>query len=111
VLSEHNKKGKVAINEFLKKIEKYKENIEITHHTLFRLNEKQRKIYENNVLKEFLINKRPLEIWEQENNNLAVFYTFEEKRILKIILSMRSNKVYIVTFYILDRDQMKDLGK
>jgi hypothetical protein len=111
MISEHSRIGKMSLKEFSEKIEKCKGNIETTAHTFFRLSEKQRKVYDEKVLKDLLLNKNPLEIWEQENNHLAAFYDFENKRILKIILRFSSNKVYIVTFYILNKEQMKDFEK
>lgn len=113
MLSEHNRRGKLSINEFIDLINKYKENIETTDHTFFRLSEKQRKIYDEQKLKDYLFNKKPLEIWIQENDNYTAFYELEtdKNKRLKIILSLHPNKIYIVTFYILNIQQMQELGK
>jgi len=105
---EHNKEEKISIKEFISKIELFKNNIETTAHTFFRLSEKQRKIYNDSMLKDFLLNKKPLEIWKQKNDNLAVFYDFEKKAILKIILRFSFERIYIVTFYILNKKQVEE---
>jgi len=106
----HNKKAKVSIKEFSEKITLLKDNIMTTKHTFFRLSEKQRKVYDEKVIKDILLNQRPLEIWEQENGNNAVFYTFKENKVIKIILDIQPDKVYIVTFYILTKEQEGDFN-
>lgn len=108
----HDIAGKISKKEFLKKIKGFKDgDIEITDHALFRLSEKQRKVYKGGVLKDFVLNKSPIEITKQSNGNLAVLYYYEGDRIIKIVLDLRPNKIYIVTFYILNRKQMEDIGK
>jgi len=111
MIKEHEKKGKIKVDNFLKKVRGCGGELETTDHTFFRLSEQQRKIYDERVLKDFIFNKHPLEVWEQENENLAVFYDFENGRVLKIILNFRMNKIYIVTFYILNSKQKELLGK
>ena len=106
----HEVIGKINKKEFSKRLSGLSEkDIEITSHTLFRLNENQRKVYEEKVLQGFLLNKSPLEIHEQRNGNYAVFYEFNEKRVLKILIKFNFKKIYIVTFYILNREQMEEL--
>jgi len=113
MVSEHNKKGKISRKEFIELINKYKNNIETTDHTFFRLSEKQRKIYTEEKLKNYLLNDEPIEVWVQENDNYAAFYKFDEQigRVIKIIIRISAHKIYIVTFYILNNDQRGGLGK
>ena len=113
MIFEHNKKEKMKVDEFLEIVRKYQNNIETTKHTFFRLNEKQRKIYDDVKLRGYLLNKRPLEVWKQENAHLAAFYPLDldKDKILKIILNVNFNKIYIVTFYILNIRQRQELGK
>ncbi len=109
MIKEHRIKSKLKVSRFLDKIEKYgKENIESTAHTFFRLSEKQRKIYTENELKRILVNCRPLEVWVQNNDNLAVIYNYN-KKYLRILLDLTSHKIYIVTFYILNKQQRKEI--
>ena len=109
---DHDISEKISRKEFLTKIKNFKENdIEITDHTLFRLNQKQRKIYESGLLKDFILRKTPIEIGKQENGNLAVLYYYEGNRIIKILIDLSPNKIYIVTFYILNKKQMRGIGK
>jgi hypothetical protein len=109
MIDEHKRAGKISKKEFHSKMKDLEmEDIEVTEHTFFRLNERQRKIYEGDYLKKIILEENPLEIWKEKNENLAVFYKLEENRILKIIIRFSSNKVYIVTFYILNKSQIKD---
>ena len=107
MLDEHNIKEKIKISEFVKKIKGYgKDNIESTTHTFFRLNQKKRKIYTEEMLKEILFNEAPLEVSIQKNRNYATIYSFNKgQNRLKILVSLTPNKVYIVTFYILNKIQ------
>jgi hypothetical protein len=111
MFNEHKIKGKLKISEFSKLIIKYDDkNIEATGHTFFRLSEKQRKIYTEEELKKIISNDKPIEIGIQNNGNYSVIYNYKEKY-LKILLDFTPNKIYIVTFYILNREQEKDIGK
>ena len=87
------------------------EDIEVTPHALFRLGQKQRKIYNVAVLKGFILTGNPVEICKQYNGNLAVIYLYEKGRKVKIVLRFSTNKIYIVTFYILNREQEQKVGK
>ena len=108
----HDIVGKISRKEFSSKVGSFlKKDIEVTDHALFRLNQKQRKIFEGDILKNFILNEKPIEIGNQNNGNLAVLYNYEEGRVLKIIMRFSSNKTYIVSFYILNREQMKEIGK
>jgi hypothetical protein len=62
-------------------------------------------------LKDFIINKKPIEVWIQENNHFATFYDFENNKVIKIILHFFEEKIYIVTFYLLNKEQRKELKK
>lgn len=81
--------------------------IECTSHTFFRLSEKQRKIFTCDALKEILLNKMPLKVGVQYNGNYAVFYKAKEKlHVIRIILDFKPAQISIVTFYIIDVEQM-----
>lgn len=109
---DHDINDKISKKEFSRKIKNFKEkDIEITHHALFRLNQKQRKIYEDKVLKDIILNQEPIEIGKQDNGNLAVFYYHQGDRVIKILMDLRPNKIYIVTFYILNKWQREKIIK
>jgi len=111
MFDEHKKEGKLKITEFAGKLEHYgKENTESTSHTFFRLDEKQRKIYTEEELKNILFEQRPLETVIQKNGNIAAIYKYG-KRFVKIMLDFTPNKIYIVTFYILNKQQEGEIGK
>lgn len=109
MIREHNIRCKLKGSDFTKKIQEYNpENIESTGHTFFRLSEKQRKIYTENELKKIVLNDKPIEVWIQNNYNHAAIYNYKNKY-LKILLDFTLNKIYIVTFYILNKQQEKDI--
>ena len=108
----HELVSKISKKEFFSKVKPFpKEDIEVTDHALFRLNQKQRKIFEGDILKDFILDKEPIEIGVQSNDNLAVLYNYEGEKVLKIIIRFSSNKIYIVSFYILNVYQMKEIRK
>ena len=109
MFEEHKIKEKIKISSFINRIKKYGyDNIEATAHTFFRLSEKQRKIYVEEKLKKIIFEEKPLEVSIQKNGNYAVIYTYDaEQKLLKILLDLSADKVYIVTFYILNKKQEK----
>jgi hypothetical protein len=108
----HSTAEKISKKEFCKIISKFNmHDIEITDHALFRLNEKQRRVYEGDILKDILLNSNPIEICKQNNNNLAVIYLYKKNKKIKIVVRITFNKIYIVTFYILNKLQEQKVGK
>ncbi len=106
MFDEHKLKEKLKVSTFLRKIKEYGyDNIESTAHTFFRLSQKQRKIYTEEVLKNIIFNEKPIEVGIQNNDNYVPIYIWKENKILKIVLGLLTNKVYIVTFYILNKEQ------
>jgi len=99
---------KIEINDFLNKIKQYsKEQIECTSHALFRLNEKQRKIFTSETLKRHLIHQEPFLVGIQDNSNYAVFYKFKKNKFLKMIINIQDfQKLNIVTFYFIEQNQI-----
>lgn len=99
---------KIEVNKFIDIIKKYSsKQIECTKHTFFRLSENQKKEFNSDSLKEYLVNDVPFLIGRQNNGNYAVFYKFKKNKALRIILDMHDlNKVNIVTFYIIDKNQI-----
>ncbi|MBR9701428.1 hypothetical protein GOV13_00735 [Candidatus Pacearchaeota archaeon] len=97
---------KVDIANFLEFLKDYKkEQIECTHHTFFRLSEKQRKIFTCKQLREIITTKRPFLVGIQYNQNYAIFYKHQNKN-LKIIVNFNNRKVKIVTFYFIEEWQI-----
>jgi hypothetical protein len=102
-------KEKLKVTSFLKKIEKFNENnLIITPHAMFRLNEKQRKIYQDTILKKILFTEKPLEVGVQFNGCLALIYNYGLS-ILKMVVDLKIDKLYIVTFYILNKEQRGEI--
>ena len=106
MLDEHKVVDKLKISTFVQKIKEYGyNNIEATNHTFVRLSSKQRKIYTEKNLKDILFYETPIDVSLQRNNNYAVVYLFKGTKQLKIMLDLSLNKIYIVTFFILNKGQ------
>ena len=102
----HKIKKKIEVDEFLEHIREYdKEDIETTEHTFFRLNDKQRKIYNDSLIKDIISTELPFFVGIQNNNLWAIFYKYN-KSIFRFIVDLQPNKIYIVTFYIIDEDKI-----
>ena len=100
----------VEVKTFLETIKNYtKEQIITTQHTFFRLNEQQRKIFKESVLKEYLLAKTPTLVGIQFNGNYAVFYDYSKNEVLRLMLDIQPNKIEIVTFYLPDKTQVPKL--
>ena len=108
MLDDHKIKEKIKVSKFIKEVRDYGSNyIEATEHTFIRLSQKQRKIYTEESLKKIIFNETPLEVSRQKNGNYALIYNFNnDKDLLKILVDLTPNKVYIVTFYILNKGQI-----
>ena len=96
----------VKIEDFLDFIKNYsEEKIECTHHTFFRLSEKQRKIFTCKELKKIIINEKPFLVGVQYNKSYALFYKYQDKN-LKIIIGFKNRKIKIVTFFFIGEWQI-----
>ena len=106
----HRIDKKIDIKTFLEIIKHYNENqIITTEHTYFRLDEEERKIFKDSVLREYLFNKVPILAGIQYNLNYAVFYGYSKQKALRIILDIKPDKIKIVTFYLPDKSEMPRL--
>jgi hypothetical protein len=55
-----------------------------------------------------IFNETPLEVGREKNGNYAIIYNFNDgKNLLKMIVNLTPKKVYIVTFYILNKEQKR----
>ncbi len=107
----HKIESKISIKSFLIKFNNYSsEKIDITPHAFFRLSQKQRKLYKEEDLLNTIHSVMPIEVSIQKDGRYAVIYPFENK-LLKVLLEIYPNKIYIVTFYILNKKQEEKIGK
>jgi len=96
-----------AIAVFTERMKNFDENtIECTIHTFFRLSEKQRKVLNCDELKRFLLKSIPVKVAIQYNKNYAIWYDYKGQKLLKMLLSLKPDKIRIVTFTILDKSQL-----
>lgn len=102
----HKIERKIKIKDYLAIISNFtEEQIYTTDHTFFRLKEKERKVFKDRLIKEFILGQDPILVGIQYNRNYAVFYK-HKKDILKIILDIQPTKINVVTFYIIDNKQI-----
>ena len=102
----HKIAKRVNVEEFLETMRQFKENqIKTTDHTFFRLSQEQRKVFKDTILKEYLLNEIPVLVGIQHNNAYAVFYNYQ-KDVLKIILEIQLTQINVITFYIVDKNQL-----
>ena len=103
----HRIERKISIDKFLDIIKNYKEEQVITtQHTFFRLAEKQRKVFKDILIRDYLLIKSPLLVGIQHNQLYAVFYDYGKNEALKLILDIQPNKIEIVTFHIISKEQI-----
>jgi len=105
----HQIEKKLEIEKFEKIVANYSEDdIHTTKHTFFRLKEKDRKIFKEQIITDHLLSRRPKLVGIQNNGCHAVYYKYDKKT-LKIILDIKNDKIDIVTFYIIDNYQVPKL--
>ena len=106
----HRIEKRIEVKTFLETIKNYTEEQIITsEHTFFRLNEEERKIFKESVLKEYLTGKVPILAGVQFNFNYAVFYYYSKQEALRMILDIKPDKIKIVTFYLTEKSEMPRL--
>ena len=83
-------------------------HVHTTDHTFFRLNEQQRKVYKEKIIKLLILGQDPVFIGIQYNGNYAVFYKYE-KATVRIMMDIQPTHINVVTFYIVDDDKIPHL--
>ncbi|HEA46532.1 MAG TPA: hypothetical protein ENH99_02000 [Candidatus Pacearchaeota archaeon] len=111
MIDSHKIKEKISVKSFMQKFDSYsQEDLEITPHAFFRLSQKQRRLYEKDRLIQVIYSTKPIEVSIHKDGRYAVIYPFE-KRLLKVLFEIYPKKIYIVTFYILNKKQETKIGK
>ena len=91
----------VDIKHFKTIIDEYGiDKINCSNHTLFRLSEKQRSIYNSKRLKEIILNEEPIFVGLQYNKLYACFYAKDQRKAFRFILDVKIKEIVIVTFLI-----------
>lgn len=95
------------VRTFVERIRQYpRDRIVCTHHTFFRLSEKQRELFTCENIRRLLLEEIPIRVGIQQNGNYAVFYKHEKQRLIRIIIDIQPQKVSVVTFYIIEKYQL-----
>ena len=105
----HRIKEKKEIEDFIAIIKRYgKDQIQTTSHTFFHFSKKQKEIFSESWIKEIIFDEKPFLVGIQYNKNWAVFYEYKED-VLKVVLDIIMDKIYIVTFYVIDKSQIPEI--
>lgn len=89
----------IQVEDFLKIIEHIgEEQITTTGHTFLLLEEGERNVFKERVIKEFIRTKVPVLVGVQRNGLYAVFYR-NEKELLKLVMDIRPDRIQVVTFH------------
>ena len=106
----HRIERKIKVNSFIEMMKHYSiENLQCTIHTFIRLSDKQRKIFKCDNVKEYLLSEIPILVGIQHNKCYAIFYKYKNQRFIRIIADISLSKINIVTFYIIENDQLPNL--
>ena len=106
----HRIEKRIDVDTFQNIMKNYTEKtIECSNHAFFRLNEKQRKIIKCDNLKKYLLNEIPIFAGIQYNKCHSAFYKYENKRFIRLVIEITLAKIDIVTFYIIDDNQLPKL--
>ncbi|MDP7116138.1 MAG: hypothetical protein QF632_06855 [Candidatus Woesearchaeota archaeon] len=101
----HQIREKIGIAQFMELINQYGSKSFIsTNHTYFRLNEQERKVFKEIIIKDILLGKCPILVGKQYNGNYAAFYNHSND-VLKIILDIQPVSIHLITFYLIDNKQ------
>ena len=96
----------VKAEDFLKLIEDVlTEQIVPTRHGFFRLEEGERKIFKEGIIREIIKYRIPDLVGIQKNGVYAVFYHYGEK-VLRIMLDIQPEEIRVVTFYLVRSDEI-----
>lgn len=102
----HKIEKRVEVQNFISIIEEFSgKDVSTTKHTFFRLKEADRKIFKESIIKECILRQDPVYVGIQFNGLYAVFYGYG-KDMVKMILDIQSDKIYVVTFYIISKGQI-----
>lgn len=102
MVDNHRIEQVVRVDDFLKLIEPIKEEqIITTDHTFLLLQEGERNVFKERVIKGFILTKVPVFVGMQRNGLYAVFYK-NEKELLKLIMEIQLDKIEMVTFHTSD---------
>lgn len=106
----HRIERAVKVSTFLEMMKDYSKNqINCTHHTFFRLSEKQRELFKCDSIRDILLGEEPVLVGIQYNGCHTAFYKYENKRFIRVIIELTLDKIDVVTFYVVEENQLPTL--
>ena len=89
-------KKKLDEESFYQKLRNYtRDKIECTPHSFFRFSEEQRKRFNCDFARDILLNRKPILAGLQYNGNYALFYDFEDNKLLRIMIIFISGRIRV----------------
>ncbi len=102
----HELERKVDIIYFLRLIDEIQEKqIYLTTHTFSRLEEGERKVFKEQVIKEIIKYQIPKLVGIQKNGLYATFFDYG-KKVLRIMIDIQLDKMNIITFYTVEPEEV-----
>jgi hypothetical protein len=92
----------LALTEYREIIDKYRDYIDVNPHAYFRIDEGQRKVYNDEYLKNTLREETPVLAGVQQNGKCAAFFNRKEGYLRIIFIVNHPGKIEIITFYQVD---------
>lgn len=87
------------------------ERIYCPPHVFFRFSDKQRRIFNETSLKKILLEKWPNKVGLQYNRRYALFYRYKRHQFRRVMVEIKENEAWVITFYILDSKQLPNVIK
>lgn len=107
MIGSHKIEELVGVEKFTKWIKSFDpDKVFCSEHTFFRLSEKQSEVFNCDAIKEYLFNRKPVLVGIQYNGCYALFYKYNKRRFLRIIIDIKVHKINVVTFYIVEKNQL-----
>lgn len=112
MINGHKIKSLEDVPKFMERIRGYSyKDIECTPHTFFRLGQKQRELFKCEQIKQYILEETPIFAGVQNNGNFTAFYKYKDQKYIRIIIDIKSDKINVVTFYVLEKTQMPAVRK
>ena len=97
----HEINKKITLREFANIVKYYSDGkINCSPHAFFRLSEKQREITKADTLLNYLLTKKPINVYLQVNGRYKVQYSQSQNKCINLFIETRPHELEIVTFYI-----------
>lgn len=107
MIGSHKIEKLMAVEKFVKWIMDFNPGkVFCSGHTFFRLSNNQMETFTCDTIKEYLFHTKPVLVGIQYNGCYALFYKYKKKRFLRIIIDIKVDQINVVTFYVIEKNQL-----